>query len=457
MRIFIKNLATRACNISLRKFAGVLSLIVVAAFFILNVLTPLTTDDFTLSLGISSFSDIVQKTHDMYLLWGGRLAATCLTFFWLLAGKLFFNMANTIVYCVFVLLVQFHIMGKLKYNPVMFLVINICLWFFVPAWGQNFLWLTGSCYYLWTAVFILLFLVPFRKKQDNIDYKLNMPLSVLFLFLGILAGCGTENAAAATFFLLVAYFTVKIIRKNKFSLFEVLGTLGFLIGFLALILAPGNDMRQGHLHHYGGESFMALKRLAGVTLVFGKDLGFAFVAAYAVLAFDLIRNKKRSVNTFSYFYALAAVAGAYSMLLSPSFPPRASFIVIVFAGIALGNILSQTEIKLPEIIKRNAAAIAVCCLIGFSFSFLNSSRNIIGVYLEWNKRIAYIEEEKAKGNFDVEVRAPIPVWDKHAASHGLRDITHNKDEWPNNDIAKYFGLRSINKTDSDDWEVMWFK
>jgi hypothetical protein len=282
-------------------------------------------------------------------------------------------------------------------------------------------------------------------------------MSILFLFLGVFAGCSLENGAAAVLLLLISYFTVKIINKNKIALFEILGTFGFLVGFFLLILAPGNDVRQELLHHYGSESFMVLKRLAGVTLVFGKDLGFALIAVCAILAFDLIYNKKRKLNMFSYFYVLAAVAGAYSMLLSPSFPPRAFFIVIVFGGIALGNILLQTEIKLPEIIKRNATAIAICCLIGFSFSFLNSSRNIIGVYMEWNRRVKYIEGEKAKGNFDVEVRAPIPIWDKHVALYNLQDIKYDKDEWPNSTIAEYFGLNSIKKTDSDNWEVMWFK
>jgi hypothetical protein len=361
------------------------------------------------------------------------------------------------MYCLFIFLVQFHITGKIKYNPIAFLTISIFLWFFVPAWGQNFLWLSGACVYLWTTAFILLFLIPFRKKQDDINYKLNIPLSILFFFLGLLAGCSTENASAALLLLLASYFAVKIVKKDKISLFEVLGTLGFLAGFLLLVLSPGNEVRQGLLQHYGSESFMALKRLAGVTLVFGKDLGFALIAIFAIFAFDLVCNKKQKLNVFSCFYALVAIAGAFSMLLSPSFPPRSFFIVILFAGIALGNILLQTEINLPEIIKRNARAIAICCLIGFSFSFLNSSRNIIGIYMEWNRRVKYIEEEKAKGNFDIELRAPIPVWDKHAASYGLRDILHENDKWPNTAIAEYFGLSSITKADSDNWEVMWFK
>jgi len=430
-------------------------LVIVLLFFILNVLTPLIADDYVYS-NVHSVSEAAKETYKMYFAWSGRLLAHFTELCWLFVGKSIFNIANTAVYCLFVLLIQFHIMGKAKFNPLMFLAISIFLWVFVPAWGQNFLWLAGSCTYFWTATLILLFLVPFRKKYDDANYKLNLPLSVLFLFLGLLTGCGTENAIAAVLFLLIAYFAVKIINKNKVALFEVLGTLGFLISFFALILAPGNNVRQGLLHHYGSESFMALKRLVGVTLVFGKDFGFILIAICAILAFDLVRNKKHKLSIFSYFYMLAAVAGTYSMLLSPTFPPRSFFIVIVFGGITLGHILFQTEIKLPEIIKRNMNAIVICCLISFSFSILNSSRNFIGVYLEWNNRIKHIEAEKAKGNLDVELRAPIPVWDKHVASYGLQDLSHDKNGWPNQDVAKYYGLSSVKKIDGE-WETMWFK
>lgn len=428
------------------RFANVLSLGVIILFFILNVLTPLIADDYSYSLGRHSLSDVAQTTYDEYFNWGGRITGYFFAFFWLFIGKSIFNIANTVIYCLFIFLIQFHITGKAKHNPLMFLAINIFLWFFVPAWGQNFLWLCGSCIYLWTTTLILLFLIPFRKKQDDINYKLNIPLSILFFFLGLLAGCSTENAAAAIFLLLIFYFAVKAIDKRKIYLFEILGTLGFLIGFLLLILAPGNEIRQGFMQH-GNESFIVLKRLASVTLIFGKDLGFALIATCAILAFDLIHNKKRKLSMFSYFYALAALAGTYSMLFSPAFPPRSFFIVIIFSGITLGNILLEMEIKLPEIIKRNATAIIICCLIGLSFSFLNSSRNIVTVYMEWNKRIKYIEEEKAKGNFDIELKSPILVLDKHVASYGLQDIMHNKDEWPNIDIAKYFGLSSIKKAE----------
>jgi hypothetical protein len=448
---------------SLNKIASALSIGVVMLFFILNALTPLIADDYGISLGLYSFFDVAKSTYDLYFDWSGRLFANFMIKFWIFAGKPFFNIANTLVYCLFAFLVHFHIMGKAKYNPVMFFAISIFLWFFVPAWGQNFLWISGSCAYLWTSALILLFLVPFRKKQDNADYKLNLPLSILFFFLGVFAGCGTENASAAVLLLLVFYFAAKIINKNKIALFEVLGSLGFFAGLLLIVLAPGNDARQEVFAQigtgYGSESFIILKRLAGVVLIFGKDLGFMLLAAFAILTFDSVCNKKRKLNMFSCFYALAAIASVLAMLFSPTFPPRAFFIVIVFSGIALGNVLLQMEIKLPDIAIRNATAIIICCLIGLSFSFFNSSRNFIGVYLKWNERIEHIKAEKEKGNLDVELEAPIPVWDKHVAQWGLRDVMYDENKWPNGDIAKHFGLSSVKgkKVESDEWAVMWFK
>jgi len=443
-------------SIRLKRFANVLSLGVIILFFIFNVLTPLVADDYYYSLGVLSISDVAKKTYGIYFNMNGRIIVNFLVSFWLFIGKSIFNIANTAIYCLFIYSIQFHIMGKAKHNPFMFLAINIFLWFFVPAWGENFLWVAGSCGYLWTATFILLFLIPFRKKQDDPNYKLNIPLSVLFFFLGLLAGCNIENAAAAIFLLLIFYFAVKAFNKRKMNLFEILGTLGFLIGFLLLIFAPGTEVRMNNIvttqMQNNVSSFMILRNFLRATHLFVGCLGYALIAICAILAFDLIYYEKRKLNMFSYFYALAAIAGTYSMIFSPFFPPRAFLIVIVFSGITLGNILFLKSNEIMEkIMKKNTIVIAtvICCLIGCSISFLDSSRHFITAYMEWNKVIKCIQEEKAKGNFDIELRSSVPyaVSDKHVhtSPDGLGYISHNKDEGLNTDIAKYFGLSSIKK------------
>ena len=443
---------------NMEKLYVITAVLFIALIFILNNYTPLIADDFSYSIGIHSVSDIIKSQYNSYFSWGGRCVAHFFAQFWLLVGKPFFNIANTIVYCFFILLIQFHIIGNMKKpNFSLFLALNIFFWFFVPAWGQNFLWLTGSCNYLWTTTIILLFLAPFRKKQDNPEYNFGIPLSVLFFFAGILAGWSNENSGAGVLFLLIGYFIIKIIKKDKLSLFEIFGAVGFLIGFCLMIAAPGNYVRAEEIRRMGDGYYgdplllMFIKRFISITKYFIENTGFLLVSISLVLGFDLLYHKKQKLQLFTYFYFISTLISVYSMLLSPTFPDRAFLIVIVFSIITLGNILRQVEI--PDIIKRNIVFIAVLTVLCMSVSFLDASKKTMGVYLRWYDRVEYILAEKEKGNLDIELN-PIEAKNKHVALYGLSDIYSDEIEWPNTSIATYFGLKTIKSNDKP-METLW--
>jgi len=391
----------------------------------------------------------------MYYTWTGRSVAHFLAEFWLLLGKPLFNVANTIVYCVFILLLQFHIMGSLKnFNPLVFFCLNIFLWYFVPMWGQDFIWLTGSCNYLWTTVIILLFLVPFRKKIDDSGYRLNPFFSLLFFLPGVLAGWTNENSGAAVLFMLIAYFALLRIRKNKLSLFDITGTAGFITGFIFLVAAPGNYVRaiseqaaQSSLN--GGFIIILFKRFLGITLKVLENYSFIIIALSVFLYFEIVHHKKKKIPAVTWLYALAGMASIYSMLLSPSFPDRTFFIVIVFWCLTLGTLLVRYEPEIPEIFRRNSKLILVSLFILFSSSFLFGARNTVGIYLKWRDRLQYIESEKQKGNFDIEVKAPIPATNRHTAPYRLDDISNDIYFWRNVDIAAYYGINSIKRINDD--------
>jgi hypothetical protein len=428
----------------------------VLLFLLLNIYTPLIADDFSDSLGIYSISHILGAMNYTYFYWSGRMVGSFLIFFCLLVGKPFFDIANTIIYCLFIFLVQFHITGKrAKQSPALFIVLNIFFWLFVPVWGHDFLWLTCSCCYLWPTVIALFFLVPFRKKQDDPDYKLNLPFSILFFIVGILAGWSYENLSAAVLFLLIAYFVTKIIRKSKFTLFEILGAIGFLIGFSLLIGAPGNYVRyEVYNKDYDSLLSMLVKRFVSVTTVFNKNHGFLFVFISVFLGFDLVYHHKRKLPVFSYFYFLAALAGTYSMVLSPIFPDRAFLVVVVFLVITLGNVLIQ--FRMPKIIKRNKALFAAMILIGLCPSFLKASTEIMRLYLRWYDCVELILAEKEKGNLEIEVRPLIGVENKYVGMSKEFDISSKENAYPNNVIAPYFGLKSI-KSSGKPVEILWRK
>ena len=435
------------------------SICVALLFLMLNIYTPLIADDYGYSLEFHSFGDIFPSIYNTYYNWTGRSVVIFLVEFWLLIGKLFFNIANTLVYCAFILLIQFHITGNMKkMSAWLFLALNIFFWVIVPEWGQVFLWLTGSCGYLWTAMIALLFLVPFRKRQDNPEYNLKAPLSILFLPFGILAGWGAENTGAAVLLLLIAYLIIKIVRKDRFSLFEILGVIGFLIGFSLLITAPGNYARAESLMEAGrgyiNDPFlvMCIKRFISITGMFINYHGFLLMSISAILGFDLVYHRKRKLQVFTYFYALAAIVSLYSMLLSPIFPDRVFLVVLVFSVITLGSVLVQMELQLSNIIKRNMAIMIIfVILIPSAYSFITVSRSIIGVYLRWYDRLEYILAEKEKGNLEIIVR-PIFETNRHIF---FPDINENKNIGYNTSIPMYFGLKSIKTNNEILWLSLW--
>jgi hypothetical protein len=424
------------------------------SFFLLTFFTPLVSDDLWYAFitfsgeRVASLSDVFVSQHIHYLEWGGRtIAHFFVQLFMFFGEKNIFNLANTIVYCAFILLMQFHITGSLKkINSLLFFVVSAILWLAVPAYGQNFLWLTGSCNYLWTTTFILLFLVPFRKKQDDPNFKLTIPLSLLFFFSGVFAGWSIENSGAAVFFLLIAYFIGKFRHKEKPALFEIIGSIGFLAGFFMLIAAPGNFERASlHSSVATNPFFEIITWTYTATRRLFLNSGFLLVSISILVGYELIFHQKKKVNPFIIYYFIAGLAGIYSMAISPFFPDRACLISIVFFCISSLSLLRQ--LGLPDLIKRNIPVFFCLFVVYFSFSFLVASKDIIGTYNQMQSRIHYIQDQKEKGMKDLELKM-IRAWDTHNTLGKVRngpiyEISVDTNYTVNVSTSRYFEINSI--------------
>jgi hypothetical protein len=367
-----------------------LIILTVLVFLAMNILTPKMADDFiweytgTLQK-VQSPSDIILSVYHYYMgehetgFTGGRIVPVILTQLFVMIGKPVFNIANAIAYAVLTLLMCFHITGGKKMNILLYGTVNIFLWYFVPSWGENFLWLTGSCFYVWPTIIILLFLVPLRKRSMDKKYRINILLSILYFILGLFAGLSYENATAALFFLLLAYVAVKVVRKETFALFEVLGMIGFLAGFIILLAAPGNYVRLNSyefVHEYGFFTRLLI-RFFYTTNIFIKH-GLLLAGFSVIAGFELLIHQKRRINIFSFLYLLAGIMSAYSMVLSPVFIERVFFPVTVFLIITFLSVFCQIE--LPEMLKRNRKLFILLVLILFSFSFLKAGMVIVKIY-----------------------------------------------------------------------------
>ena len=335
-----------------RQTAFIFTLIFVfLLIFSLNFFTTYLADDFQYGCGIKSVKDILISQYEHWHSWGGRNVAHFFVQFFMLYDKMLFNFCNSLIYLCFTLLIYFHTVGtKRKIHIHIYIIINLLLWYWLNVWGEVILWLTGSCNYIWTSTICLLFLLPFRFNFTN---KINMNYfkSSCMLVIGILSGWSNENTGAAILALLILYATYKKYKNLQFELWEINGIIGFIIGYVLLVIAPGNYVRAEGAFN---------KSLLDIFL---RNIRFCFkrlyISGFPILSFALIasvyhKQIKDNLSKFylPFVYLFAALVAHFSMVASPEFPPRSTVPVVFFGIIAVCNLLSELDLKLNVVFNR---------------------------------------------------------------------------------------------------------
>ena len=126
----------------------------------LNNLTPLLADDYEYLYKTKSWMTILIDEYNQYMTWTGRSVVHIIARIFLLLPKGIFNVFNALAYTIVTYLVYRLTLQKQdeKYNSFRFIIIQVLFWLFTPAFGEVFLWETGSANYLWGSLIILSFL-----------------------------------------------------------------------------------------------------------------------------------------------------------------------------------------------------------------------------------------------------------------------------------------------------------
>ena len=227
-------------------------------FFVLNILMPLCYDDYAYAFiwdgehggnlkngigdlqRIQSVSDIIQSQYSHWLTWGGRVIGHGLAQFFIWIGKFYFDIANTLMLAVLVI-VMLKLSGlTLRSSKIAVVWIFICLLFVGSKFGGTTIWstwLTGACNYFWMTVALLIFRLPYVRNLRG--EKINSAQKIFVICFGLVAGWSNESGAAATVCLTLFLIFFAWRRKN-FQSWMALGFLTLLVGFALNIFAPGN-------------------------------------------------------------------------------------------------------------------------------------------------------------------------------------------------------------------------
>lgn len=363
------------------------AIVIIASFssiLFLNILTPLISDDFAYlfiyneNVRVESIGDIIQSQINHYYLWGGRSVVHFIAQVLLLLPPYIADILNTLIYIGYVFLIYWHVKGNGKNSVSLFMLINLAVWFFQPVLGDTVFWITGSANYLWGTFFILLFLLPFRLYKDRkISIASSIIISVGMFLIGVIAGWTNENTAGAMIFIAFLYMFYFCRKKWLMPIWGYCGIAGVIIGFVVMILAPGNFERAGESSF---SFFLLAYRLFNATLTFVYYCGPLIVVCVVVFILSYHYNKNREgevkdtlIHTLIYY--MAAVVAVYAMLLSPTFPRRALFGVVSFLTIGAGILIYTIDYS-NRFLRQIKISVLVIGLIGFFFTFYLASKEI---------------------------------------------------------------------------------
>lgn len=409
--------------------------IIVIAFFVISYCGFFMGDDLSMAYGeFSTLSDVFKHTWQWYHDLGGRCFSVASQFLFcgLIGKRIWFDIVNTLF---FLLLIMF--CGKLindskKVRVTCVLIFALLFWFLCPQPDQTLFYVAGSTTHLWANTLALVFLFLFLKyKDDSFSVVGKIGLFVLSIvaaaeFIPCASICGA----------LVAYyaFHIKEFKGNAVSF-----VVGFAIGSLLLLLAPGNFRR---VELEGGMSFFdKIQDLANhpiLELLKYKVLWMFLI----VLVYGWIKDKKtiklwvknNSVLLLSMVWSIIA----FSVVFRPAnralfFPETLS--LVLFLRFLLDN-YKIFEIRiLDEIMSDNRSFVRSAIIIVLFVVFMvDSAHAIAETRKQCNNNDKSLKEIKDSGGN--------VALDRMISSHRM-SYAPVFPKWTWEPLADKFGLDSV--------------
>lgn len=417
--------------------------IVFTLFLLLNIFTPLLGDDFLYmfhgEVRIKNILQILENQYGHYFGWGGRSVVHFIAQIFLMFDKSIFNIANSIVFILLIVLIWIHASINKKLNISTLIFILLLIWYFTPVFGQTTLWLTGSCNYLWGTVLVLLFLLPFRLsliKQINMKwYQI-----ILFSIFGILAGWTNENTSAAMLFM-IGLILIKCFKDKKLKLWHITSFITSIIGFAFMILAPGNFARASDFETVGNKFVVIIKRLFVYTIQSKESLLLLIVILAILFIINYITAKdKKNITITTCIFFLGSLAGVYSMVASPIFPERAYFGLTIFMIIAISYNFNNLTILDNNNFKKVKLFVYVILFFSFILDYSYLLYNIKQINSIYKEREQIVLESKQNGIYDIEFNT-YETFVKRSPLYQMMDVGANKED--NISLARYYNVNSV--------------
>lgn len=435
-----------------------------ALAFFMNSMTHLALDDYAYNFifiddggesgevintgdRVENIGDIITSMKAHYKTVNGRLVLHFIVQLMLLWGKPVFNVFNSAMIVLLAVLLYLHCKGTNKRQSApLFLFCTFAVWTFAPALSYTVWWLDGSINYLWGSVFRLLALLPFRMYYDTGKLPRQSLLFLPILLMCAVAGSANENMSAA--FIGVAFLFVVLyrIKGYRIPVWSVLGIAVAVAGYLFMMLAPAVSIRLEMNYQTTLVKYIVIV-LSNVVIRL-----LPFVAAAFVLGYVLHRSggDEKPCFVLPAIYMLGALAGALIMLGSTFFPERAWFGIVLMAIISVGMLLYQLILRDYVVVRNVVLAGVLCWTVWCGVSYARGAYDAVLMDEKFDKREAYIIEQRELGNYDLVLRE-IKTEEERSPHYDLADIGPNPKNYRNRYMAEYYGINSITEGENKDY------
>ena len=410
-------------------------LIIGVVFYVMNVFTPLFSDDwhfafiFRTDTRIKTLGDVLYSEYLHYLNYTGRTVPHFFVqLFDGILGKQAFNLINAGILVLFLHLLSstFSDDKKTRYT-----CLSISVFFFfivIKGFGDDFLWMSGACNYLWCITLLFMFHRLFFKEITNSYYY---PLLLLF---GLLSGWTNESLVLG---MAVGYLVYIWDNKGKISRSQAFMLIGFFIGVCFLVLSPAAYQR---FLDNQKTAFSLSTTLSAYSQAILYLVNLRILPVLLLLSIILYSIKKaEAVRIFkeNKYLIICLIISLLFIVFTKENSDRARFGIEFFALLLFARLL--VVIKIPQGLLH---IVNVCVLITCFYSLLFMHEN----YQEYNKVINQIEEGK---ELVLTNEPEIPSFFRRfivsytSPEYDEEYSAFNKYSPYNILIARYFGVKSL--------------
>ncbi len=408
---------------------------------------------------VSSLSDIAVSQWEHYFYWGGRAVAHTIAQLLLFFGKNVSAIATAVCYLSIVILcislgsgrTPLECIKRLTLVPCV--IVTMALWLCLRIYGEVVFMLVSSCNYLYTTCIVLLFLVPFRiaitdDRRHGVVFGLLMPL------LGIIAGWTNENTGLAA---CVAVFAADIwcLRQKRLRSWMITASAGLVIGYLLLMLSPGNSARLDSMES-GGFTFIG-HLPAAIKIYFSTLLTqLPLLAAMAYMVLRIIKSGALKYDKTGFYAVIWLFATGFIslsvMLGSPNFPNRSTAPFTIFTAATLAGLYFYArEHEVALLPKKAVLALGILCALYTIPTAVNTVQGYYQAMLDGRARDFEIASQIADGKKDLVVK---PFHVKTSKYLFIGDVRAQKTYFANLLVQKFYKIHSIRR--SCNYEFPWY-